>query len=271
MTNGSPLTKKDAVVLVVLIGCSLANLAAVGASGRSRAKEYVCQSNLRQWGVVFEGLAAENNGQFVQGSPGTAGYHWPWFLPDEVKDWTQNRIWLCPSAAAPISRSNINDENIYNSWGIYSQTEYGRSPGPKGINGSYGLNGYFIPISGSYERGVPASEGWPTLYIAKQAANVPVMVDALRFDLWPTPTEAPATIERAAWSSNASHMARCCINRHNGGVGCLFADGSVRKAGLKELWTLKWHRSFNTAGPWTLAGGVAPEKWPAWIRPFTDY
>jgi hypothetical protein len=41
--------------------------------------------------------------------------------------------------------------------------------------------------------------------------------------------------------------------------------------GLKELWTLKWHRSFNTAGPWTKAGGVSPEDWPEWIRPFKDY
>ncbi len=33
-------------------------------------------------------------------------------------------------------------------------------------------------------------------------------------------------------------------------------DWSVRKVGLKELYTLKWHKSFNTRGPWTQAGGV---------------
>jgi len=66
-------------------------------------------------------------------------------------------------------------------------------------------------------------------------------------------------------------MARCCINRHEGAVSCLLVDGSVRKVGLKELWTLKWHRSFNTAGPWTKAGGVQREDWPAWIRDFKDY
>jgi len=45
----------------------------------------------------------------------------------------------------------------------------------------------------------------------------------------------------------------------------------VRKVGLKELWTLKWSKYFDTSGPWTKAGGVAPEDWPAWMRGFKDY
>jgi len=44
-----------------------------------------------------------------------------------------------------------------------------------------------------------------------------------------------------------------------------------RTVGLKELWTLKWHREFDTAGPWTKAGGVLPGDWPEWLRKFKDY
>jgi prepilin-type processing-associated H-X9-DG protein len=62
-----------------------------------------------------------------------------------------------------------------------------------------------------------------------------------------------------------------CINRHNGYVNGLFLDWSVRKIGLKELWTLKWNMRFDTAGPWTKAGGVQPEDWPQWMRGFRDY
>lgn len=62
-----------------------------------------------------------------------------------------------------------------------------------------------------------------------------------------------------------------CINRHNGGINMLFMDFSTRKVGLKELWTLKWHKQFNTAGPWTKAGGVLPESWPKWMRKYKDY
>jgi hypothetical protein len=48
-------------------------------------------------------------------------------------------------------------------------------------------------------------------------------------------------------------------------------DWSARKVGLKELWKLKWHRTFNTDGPWTQAGGVRPTDWPAWMKDFKDY
>ena len=61
-----------------------------------------------------------------------------------------------------------------------------------------------------------------------------------------------------------------CIDRH-GGVNVLFMDWSVRKVGLKELWTLKWHRRYITEGPWTKAGGAVASDWPAWMRPFKDY
>lgn len=51
----------------------------------------------------------------------------------------------------------------------------------------------------------------------------------------------------------------------------LFLDWSVRKVGLKELWTLKWYKEFDTANEWTRAGGVQPEDWPEWMRGFKDY
>ncbi len=62
-----------------------------------------------------------------------------------------------------------------------------------------------------------------------------------------------------------------CINRHQGHVNALFGDASVRKTGLKELWTLKWHKQFDTSNRWTKAGGVLPEDWPVWMRRFKDY
>ncbi len=61
------------------------------------------------------------------------------------------------------------------------------------------------------------------------------------------------------------------MNRHNGFVNVVFMDWSSRKVGVKELWILKWHREFDTAGPCTKAGGVQPENWPQWMRSFKEY
>ncbi len=156
----------------------------------------------------------------------------------------------------------------FSAWGIFT----GAGFGPVGISGSYGLNGYLIPILAGtkYEGGVSASNGWRNLSNVPDAAKVPMFVDALRFDLWPLYTDTPPEVESLPWSS-INHIRRCCMNRHNGGVSFLFVDGSARKVGLKELWTLKWHKVFNTAGPWTKAGGVLPNDWPLWMREFKDY
>lgn len=275
----SRLRAHDAVVVLGCIFFSLLTLGAISEGGRRRAKEIVCQSNLRQWHNVFQGYIEQNDGKFLSGEPGTPGYWWPEQLSEEHRDWKRTRIWFCPSAQKPIRDEygvTATTLNIFNAWGIFDSREHANL-GPNGIAGSFGINGYCLipqanpgqnPVA-NYASGVPTSDGWQNLYEVPEAGNVPMFVDALRFDLWPRHTAPPAASEFAAWTGN--HMARCCINRHDGAVNCLFVDGSVRKVGLKELWTLKWHKSFDTAGPWTTAGGVRPEDWPGWMRAFRDY
>ncbi len=66
-----------------------------------------------------------------------------------------------------------------------------------------------------------------------------------------------------------------CINRHDAAINALFLDFSVRKIGLKELWTLRWNVPDDVRdiarNPWTSTGGVLPEDWPPWMRSFKDY
>jgi prepilin-type processing-associated H-X9-DG protein len=61
------------------------------------------------------------------------------------------------------------------------------------------------------------------------------------------------------------------MNRHGVFVNGLFLDWSVRKVGLKELWTLYWDAEFSRSGRWTKAGGAKPEDWPKWMRGLKDY
>lgn len=275
MIQPPALTKKDVIVtiLCVFILCTCLNAISIG--GRRHAKAIVCQAHLAQWGRVFQNYVAENNGKFFSGTT-PQGYWWPRQLDNDLKDWKRNKVWFCPEAETPVIDEYGNygrvspGFNVYNAWGIYAGDE--QSFGKNGLAGSYGLNGYTLQISGPTflfpGRGVSSQNGWKSFDVP-EADRIPLFFDALRFDLWPVDTEGPAATEFAAWSSN--NMASCAINRHMGSINSLFLDGSARRVDLKELWTLKWHKSFNTQGPWTLSGGVKSEDWPEWIRDFQDY
>jgi prepilin-type processing-associated H-X9-DG protein len=102
------------------------------------------------------------------------------------------------------------------------------------------------------------------------SAYVPLFLGALRYNGWPQATSPPPQFDGQQWN-DAGHMGRFCVNRHDGFSNCLFLDFSARKVGLKELWTLKWHKSYVEAGPYTRAGGMMPADWPQWMRSFKDY
>ncbi len=273
MHRNNRFTGSDIFAAVICAAVLLTNLGLIGSTGRRRAKEAVCLSNLRQWGVIAEAHTQDNNGYFWASEPVTPCYWWIKYLEEQYKDWKKNRTWFCPEGGEPIIDEYGNyfpSLNIFNAWGIYK----GSGLGPNGMAGSYGLNGYVLtprPLGSgvtTYEGGVFVTNGWRTPCV-RGANTVPVFLDALRYGAWPIESQGPAQDEFAAWGWN--NMARFCINRHSGAVNCVFMDWSARKVGLKELWKLKWHRQFNTDGPWTQAGGVTQSDWPQWMRNFKDY
>jgi len=250
-------------IIAVLMGILMPALNKI----RDKARMTSCLANVRQWALFFNTYVTDNDGKFISGV-GANGYWWPWMLSEDKKDWKNNKIWFCPTAKKPIIDENgeqIQSFNIYNAWGIFTDentTVDGYSAGVNGISGSYGLNGYLLSTPG-------AAANWGNFFDVKTPSNVPMFFDALRFDLWPTETDAPAVDPYQAWT-NESHMGRVCIDRHEGFISSAFADGSTRKVGLKELWRLKWGPDFKTRGPWTEAGGVTYDKWPDWIQKYPD-
>ncbi len=109
--------------------------------------------------------------------------------------------------------------------------------------------------------------GFTLLPNVRGAGYVPLFLDAQWIDGWPNPTNGPLAYYDQQWQAG-SNMGRFCVNRHNEMINGAFLDFSVRKIGLKELWTLNWHRKYDTASPWTIAGGAQPEDLPQWMRGF---
>ena len=92
---------------------------------------------------------------------------------------------------------------------------------------------------------------------------------------WVDHTDTPPEYDGHRKSGDTDSINRFCLNRHEGNINGIFLDHSIRKVGLKQLWTFKWSRVFNTVNPWTAAGGVTPDDWKnygtGWMTQFKDY
>lgn len=275
MRTGRGLAPIDATVAVAVVLLLVATL--VPAMRRAKEQENLakCLANLGQWNPVISTYVEDNDGKFLSGY-GRENSWWVARLEYCDQSRIENDLWFCPKAEEPLydeHHKRSDTFSVFQSWGVYTDDFNGHEDlSPDGVAGSYGLNGYLLahetPADSALESGGQQSNFWGT-WPARGAEGVPLFVEALDFDIRPQEHEGPAGVKLAAWTGN--QMARACINRHVGFEAASFCDFSARKVGLKELWTLKWHRSFNTMGPWTRAGGVETTNWPQWIRQFKDY
>jgi len=267
----------ELLVVISIIALLMAILLPVVQRVRRQARAVVCQANLKQWGTVLALYTEDNQGRLHSNNVRAV-----WLLrgsclrdddpnkPPLYHDLRTKGIGCCPMAVRVRSdRMSVASgystvehtswEIKYTRGSIFEAWEI-ISPSPP-FRCSYGFNEGLFDFGP--RRHFP-SRGLDT-YSVRGKDNIPVLLDCPR------------------WSGDHSEFSRpppldgfigpqtFCINRHNGHVNGLFMDWSVRKVGLKELWTLKWHSEYDTAGPWTKAGGVQPEDWPLWMRKFKDY
>jgi hypothetical protein len=137
------------------------------------------------------------------------------------------------------------------------------------VYGSYGINGW---VENNECIGEPKHIGqrrWRHSAV-RGAGNIPLLLDAPWIDCWPMDDDEPAAFDDQGWQQG-SHMARFMKNRHEGGIQGVFVDYSVRWIGLKEMYTLKWHREFEIANEYTLAGGGGTGLWPEWMKKFKAF
>jgi hypothetical protein len=50
-----------------------------------------------------------------------------------------------------------------------------------------------------------------------------------------------------------------------------FGASLQEKSDPVRLFRRPSHKQYDQSGPWTVAGGVQPGDWPAWMRSFKDY
>jgi len=252
----------ELLVVIAIIALLMSILMPALQKVKRQARSAVCQMNLKQWSLIWSIYCNDNNGFWLSSTGGGSG---KWCIEPMMELYKcEEDIRVCPQATKP-SGLKYTQGIGYWSHHAWQSDDY---------IGSYGPNGWMCnPRRGAqavWGRG-PVSDHWRTPY-QKGAENIPFFNGSWWVDAWPRDTDLPPErITGPPDRPNVNEMERNCVDRHDGFLNALFCDWSIRKVGLKELWTLKWHRSFDTNGQWTTAGGVQPEDWPQWMRGLKDY
>jgi hypothetical protein len=213
----------------------------------------------------------DNDGNFCRA--GTLGWlRGTWVIALRDKWETRSEILKCPAATKRHPSGS--------DWG---GSRYTYIQGQGGVEDrqeecSYGGNNWiYNPRTGRDNiQGRPTAWNWKTKYV-KGGYRIPVFADTMWRGGGPYEMgqRGDPPLMPDQWLGYNREMMHFVIDRHDGFVNHLMMDWSVRRVGLKELWTLKWHRQFDTEGPWTTPGGVAPSDWAnwgnGWLAQYKDY
>ncbi len=241
-------------IIAVLMGILMPALGRV----RKQARSVACQAKLKHWGLIFKMYTDDNDGKFYGAwSTGQQGHVWIGALRSL---YTDKAINFCPSAKR-IGVDNAQQGGTFEAYGVFPATD--TRVGYANLAGSYGINDWVgNPSDAQNPSGIIGSRAmyWARPDV-KQANNIPLFMDAMWLGGMPQHTDTPLPTERAEDATGfgaGGHMNRYCLNRHQGTINVVFVDFTVRKVGLKSLWTLKWNRQFDVNHSATM-------NWPDWM------
>ncbi len=307
-TAGAGFTLVELLTVISLICLLMAILLPVLGRAKENARAGVCLSNLRQWGIVYKMYTDECDGRLPR-DYGEFAWYYPIreYYRSEAKillcptarkpadpDGTESgppfggRSLAWGHFEPPDKRPAWDTCGSYglNQWAYKYERRADEKDTDQGVrHGTTVVIGRPIRvlpkrmvikprISAAAVEDPNAVEDinpyWDTAY-ARNSNNVPLIFDSgwlyarLVEDAGPSIEDADSAIDFYGFANPV------CMDRHRRAINVVFMDFTVRKVGLKELWTLKWNQKYNTAGPWTMAGGVLPETWPKWLRNCKDY
>ncbi len=252
-----------------MIGILLAMLAPAIGRAVETARAAQCMSNLRQTATHWNTYLASHQGRFTEGveySGTTVGWRrgeWAdslggYYLQD-------SGILQCPMASTP----RVEDGLICDYGGPRSTYVHGKADGVEAaMRSSYGINCwvYNPPPSVKKIQGREAAKHWRTIGRAGRPSLVPLMLDTMWRGTGPDYDTAKACrppVVNGEWQSTEHEMMHAAMDRHNGGVNVAFLDGHVEHVGIKRLWRLKWHRTYDV-------NHVHSFSWPVWMEDLPD-
>ncbi len=235
-------------IIAVLMGILMPALANV----KKQARAAACMSQLKQWSLIWSMYTDNNEGKFPTGQI-AGGQNMGNDMPRGAwitalrSGWEKHpELLICPSA-----RRRNEGENHGSFDQTYTMADYKELLGGNladNDEASYGMNCWAFSTRNDLQ-GRKAEWHWKSTYKVKQAADVPLFLDAMWRGGGPHwgQTEAIMTPKtNGMWVGAKYEMLHFAVDRHAGGVNVQFMDSSVRKVRVRKLWGLKWHRTFDT-------------------------
>ncbi len=287
MNKNKAFTLIELLVVISIIAVLMSIMMPALGKVRKMAQKTVCLTSQRSIGFALSLYVGDNDNSFSHGKAGSvaakaAKVSWV----RDVAAYTDKTasIFTCPAAKKASTNQTLTqgygtaDESWRWDWGSGSQAaeeELEREIGLKiGQAMGYSYNQWACnpdPESEAAKNGHFGQARWKTAFSwrrpsdIKDNANMPILADGRWMYAFVDHGDVPHQTENEDWVFNKDKwgLNMFMIDRHKGpSINVLFADNSARNTKLKDLFTLKWHRQYNTGNDYV----TTPGRLPAWIK-----
>jgi len=258
----------ELLVVIAIIALLLSIMMPALRKAKQTAQKIICRSNLKQWGMIWKVYADENDGKLPD-CTGFGALRGDWILALR-NDYPTSKITQCPTATKFVDYGDPSQDH----GGVFSTYRNLYADGSQDFC-SYGMNCWtYSTIHWAMNPGGEAKI-WKSFEVGGvSTSTIPLFMDSAyrgaivhydRFYDEIKMADSPEPLPDNGFDRVMHGIRQFAMPRHGSGVkagtNVLFMDLSVRHVMIKEMWSLKWHRKFDT-GRWkTERASIWPAPW----------
>lgn len=272
-------TLMELLVVIAIIALLMSILTPSLNKAKQVASAVICQANLHSTSTILFLYANDYNDRLNPdwwSFDAIAAKNWQATMADVMwhycaeKYWQDPAILFCPTAkkVATIDGQTPDPTAQFPEWGHTNWAWYTPWAPPLKVTGkpcmsSYGVNDFTAtPLRQNATDQANANREYWGKITQKGADKIPMAFDSAWYAITPLDTSIPNLNPLNKYHASPYTFGPATLPRHNDKINMVFLDGNLRAVGIKELWTLKWSKSFDTNNACARPG----YSWPDWVN-----